>query len=86
MISDKWADISDDVGNIYSIWRPTDLMALKRRWRHQELIKKKIILLEKLRNLIICYVFFSNTTLKARKGYQDIGILMADYVVSILLF
>jgi len=42
MISDKWADISDDVCNIYSIWRPTDLMALKRRWRHQEFIKKRL--------------------------------------------
>ena len=61
-------------------------MALKRRWRHQEFIKKKIILLEKLRNLIICHVFFLTPHLKDRKGYQDIDILMADYVVSILLF
>ena len=59
MISDKWVDIPDEVRNIYSMWRPTDLMDLKRRWRNQKLIKTgRLFLMEKLRNSMVCYVFF----------------------------
>ncbi|MGY8982626.1 MAG: hypothetical protein ACKVJ9_09330 [Cytophagales bacterium] len=59
MISDKWVDIPDEVRNIYSMWRPTDLMDLKRRWRNQKFIKTgRLFLMEKLRNSMVCYVFF----------------------------
>jgi predicted alternative tryptophan synthase beta-subunit len=59
MISDKWVDIPAEVRNIYSMWRPTDLMDLKRRWRNQKFIKTgRLFLMEKLRNSMVCYVFF----------------------------
>ena len=59
MISDKWVDIPDEVRNIYSMWWPTDFMALKRRWRHQKFIKTgRLFLMEKLRNSMVCHVFF----------------------------
>jgi len=59
MISDKWVDIPDEVRNIYSMWRPTDLMDLKRRWRNQKFIKTgRLFLMEKLRNSMVCHVFF----------------------------
>jgi predicted alternative tryptophan synthase beta-subunit len=59
MISDKWVDIPDEVRNIYSMWRPTDLMDLKRRWRNQKFIKTgRLFLMEKLRFSLVCYVFF----------------------------
>jgi predicted alternative tryptophan synthase beta-subunit len=67
MISDKWVDISDEVRNIYSMWRPTDLMALNRRRRHQKFIKiARLFLMEKLRNSMIYYFFLTSQSKKEK--------------------
>ena len=86
MISDRWVDISDEVRNIYSMWRPTDLMALNRRRRHQKFIKTgRLFLMEKLRNSMIYYFFF-NIAVKERKIIHEIGVLMAESMIGILSF
>jgi predicted alternative tryptophan synthase beta-subunit len=67
MISDRWVDISDEVRNIYSMWRPTDLMALNRGRRHQKFIKTaRLFLMEKLRNSMIYYFFLTSQSKKEK--------------------
>ena len=73
MISDKWVDIPDEVRNIYSMWRPTDLMALNRGRRHQKFIKTaRLFLMEKLRNSMVCHVFFLTSQSKKEKYFTKL--------------